>query len=707
MRSALDSSLIFRIEDGQSDEDVADRLCDALSGGNITDLTIGTSGVIRTLPNCFFSGSSILTSLDLHSVTLAGNSTYPDPFQRLGLAMNASGTTLITISSSAITSQSGSVIDMDWDTLFNTFPILNRFSFVFCGVSGTLPARLPSTLIFFTLSYNSFSGSIPETLFENYASVTTPTTFTTILADEGFSGTIPASLVTSMPAGCRFSVSIGSKGITGTIPPNFLTLTHSSTITGIYVYFRFAGTPTATLPDDLWGLPSNMPALTSLSVDCFSSSLAGSLPPTWISQYSFPALTSAYFSLESNNITGSIHSGLFPGSAPMLTSYTLTLDGNPLNTTFDSSLLTSLIIPYTRSNAPQYVLSMIGCGLTGSLVLPTPPIISNLEYLSGLSINVASNALVSFTANTNTSRYLRSLGLAFNRNLQGTLENLLPSSSPSTLFHLDARNTRLNGTMPYMASVGSGIYELQLDSTSIDFCSGGSNRLKWTSSNLYSCSLLSTSAFSCASLYPTVCAVSAGCSDSTKPSEEFVCENSVWVSNGPITTPSFSIPLGAANVVINGDVESSDIAFNGLGTTLTINGCANNLSTIGLSVNPNQLKGVGKKITQQLVSITNANCAINPLDSVVLESRVSGSSCRSMKSTKSVSSGTLSGILSIDASRCNTWWIILASVIAGVVVIGVIIVILLVVLVPKVRYALIPHSRIRDSKRASRRSQRG
>ena len=186
----------------------------------------------------------------------------------------------------------------------------------------------------------------------------------------------------------------------------------------------------------------------------------------------------------------------------------------------------------------------------------------------------------------------------------------------------------------------------------------------------------------------------SSCAPNSRPSEQFICQNGAWVSNATITVPTLTIPAGASQTIVNGSLESTQLVFQGLGSSLTVTGCANNLSSVSLEIPAEQLKQIGSKgLRQILLSYSGSDGSCNNLDLVQLNSVVKGSSCRDLKVEKSVSNGQLSALFTVNTSRCNTWWIILASVLASAVVIFCVVMILLVLFVPSVRECLRPYSK--------------
>ena len=706
-RSSLVATVIIGLTDSWTNESFASEVCSKVTGDTMAFSTSSLTSLRFLLPDCIFAFGSI-KSFGVTNLILQGNSTFPDPFDRLATALNASevfGISFMHSSFVPFTQSSPSLYAPNWNNLFARYPIMRSLGIQNCSIGGSLPSSLPSALMTLALSDNSLDGTIPSTLFINYADIVSaaPKTFICFLNRNRLTGSIPATLLASLPSQSGLSLDLSSNQLTGTIPSTLLNISQSATT----LLFKAESNPfpAQAIPNDLWGLPASMPSLNYLGIYLSKTNLSGTIPSTWIAGYSFSILDSLVLRFLDCKISGGLPSGLFPGYAPMLSGYNLGLSNNPLNGPIASDFFTKPLMSGLgdkASVAALYSLELINCGLTGALTLPS---ISLAKYPT-LYLSLSSNSLETLTLGAGASKYVQMLNVAGNVAMKGSIEALFSSTSIMTT--LSAGNTMLSGTMPYMALMNTSLLQiLMLDGVTIDFCGGGANRTAWTSTSLASCSLLKTSAFGCKHLYPAQCLTSApppsttipvavSCLESTKPSDLFDCVDGIWVSNTSITTPVLTIPSGASETVIIGDLESSSIVFTGLGSTLTIQGCALNLTSVTLTLTPDDLKG-SSKIVQQLIIFANSNCSNDNLDSIAIDSRVSGSTCRKVKTSKSISNGQLSAVFSIDSSGCNRWWIVLVSVIGGVVVLGVVIFVLLVILVPSVRYAVRPFSRPKRS----------
>ena len=652
------------------------------------------------LPDCFFVHSS-LTSITAYNVIVITNATVTDPFDRLLTAMNASFTTSIRLFSSTMSGPTAPSYTPNWSQFFTYVPRLGQLSLEDCDIEGSLPSTLPPGLTLFNVNGNRLTGSIPPAFLSSYSSASSGLSFVWQLSGNSLNGEIPSSLFNSLPAHSSFQLFLDHNSLVGTIPADLFTFNQASTLVSFTFNFGFNPGISHSLLSDLWGLPTSQTELTSFYIYASSISLSGTIPSTWISQYAFPQLTTSVISLSNCSISGDIHAGIIPNSASM-TTHILDLKNNPLITSITSEFLPAILSNGYSSNAgvPNFQLDVTNCSITGVLELPSPS--TNAPLLPLVSIAAKANALVSLTVHPNATSYLYNLDISDNP-VQGTLDNLF-SSSPSTLSALNVDNTSLSGNMPYMALMdNSKLQIISMKNVAIDFCGGDSARASWSSYPArITCSLQNTNASGCSSLYPgcdvtgvaTPIASPISCPNATRPSSQFYCINGTWVSNTTVTTPALIIPSGATETIVIGDVESTSIVFSGLGSTLVIQGCALNLTSVTLTLEAEDLKG-NKTIVQQLIVLANSNCSSDSLDSLKLESKVNGTTCRKVKTAKAVSNGQLSGIFTIDSSSCNTWWIILVSVICGAVVIGVLILALLTYGVPRLKAAIRPFSRPR------------
>jgi hypothetical protein len=161
-----------------------------------------------------------------------------------------------------------------------------------------------------------------------------------------------------------------------------------------------------------------------------------------------------------------------------------------------------------------------------------------------------------------------------------------------------------------------------------------------------------------------------------------------WVIQGNLTTSSDN------PVEIDGDVEiEGDLTVDGAGSlivrlrtgegriqvpSLNVSGCANIRSPITISASSEQVKQMQKddKQSSSPQRIVESSCAQDEsrLNDVVETKSPKG--CRKLSSetsqTSSGSRSTLNVLFKVNGKSCNTWWIVLVSVLGGVIVLGLI-----------------------------------
>lgn len=192
---------------------------------------------------------------------------------------------------------------------------------------------------------------------------------------------------------------------------------------------------------------------------------------------------------------------------------------------------------------------------------------------------------------------------------------------------------------------------------------------------------------------PSTSSPHSTCLINTQPGPQFTCNNGVWMTNVTINQPTLTIPPGAGNVVIIGAIASQLIVIRDLNTTITLEGCASNLTAISVELTPSQVDRIGKRrIFQNLITATNTSCT--NLNLVSVETKVFGGGCKKLNVDTSISTDrrVLSATFSLNTSACNRWWIILAAVLGVLVVLAVAVIVLLVIFNPWAKLQARPYS---------------
>ena len=658
-------------------------LC-AKIASDTTSLTVGFVAPLRfVIPDCLYNSSARITLLSLYSTILLGDATHPDPFDRLSTVLDSTGAVQVFAANSAFLPYDSSQYRPNWDKIWNDFPSIIGLSFEQCDVYGTLPTKLPNTLTTFSVHNNHMTGAIPVGLFSDYVSLTStdPKQLVWTLTGNELNGTIPNDLIRNIPSYSQLYLSIDQNKLTGTIPANFMAITQSSTVYSIQLSFG-NNLFVDTVPNDLWGLPTDLPLLNELYIDSSDLSLSGSVPSDWISQYSFSALTSFILIMPRCGLTGTIGVGILPQSASPITTISIRLGQNPFNSPIAPNFFQTAVSATPYSIQAGIFFNFTNCGITGSVSLPLAP----MSAAPFLVLLMASNSLTTFNASANSTAYLMQLDLSNNRGLQGSIENLFSTSS--SLLILDLSYTSMGGNMPDMSAMSTAsLRTMHLDATAIEFCNDATNRSPWVSSALTDCSLLGTSASQCSSLYPSSCktgpvptAPSPPPCPGSPPTIEFVCVNGVWTFTGTVTAPTIVISPGTSEVIVNGNVTSGTVVLQGIGSSITVTGCFTNLSVVTIQLTPEDLKKLGSHSEIQLLR-SSGNCS--DYSTVSVATTVTRSSCRTVKVDKVAPTvGSLNGVLSVSSSRCNLWWIVVISVL-GVLALGGVIVLLVTLHVRK------------------------
>ena len=178
------------------------------------------------------------------------------------------------------------------------------------------------------------------------------------------------------------------------------------------------------------------------------------------------------------------------------------------------------------------------------------------------------------------------------------------------------------------------------------------------------------------------------------PPPGFSCIGGKLVANASIDTPSLTIP-GGSTVEINGNLSTTILVFKGLGSTISLSGCANISEGITITFTESDVEKLGEsgnKTSIQTLLYQDPSLNCTSLKTVSLSTRQEKSGCKKVKSVKSANDSTFGAVFTLDSSSCNVWWIVLVSVLGGVILIGLVFG-LLVAFVPRVRDCVRPYSK--------------
>lgn len=631
-------------------------------------------GLSGTIPSNMFSGFSSLSYnlsivFKVDSNQLSG--TMPqDLFS--GLESTALKNLQVDFSSNALT---GSVPASLLQPLENLDVYSLKMSLKSNMLNGSIPETLfPSGLLRtygllnFDISNNSISGSIPANLFDNLQHVNI---FKFNASGNSLTGNLPSPL---FPSGYSpdyspvFMFSAADNQLSGQLPSGFL----SSTFEKNNTFYRFvldlsSNSIQGTIPEQLFysfvqpkngGMKYDSKPASSIEVVDTTDNNYGAYDDVVLM-----AVSASYeftVRLDNNQLTGPIPAGLLAHSAgPGLgASLTLNVTNNTLTGSVPEGLLQALP---TKLGRMQLLASRNK--LSGS---PPSTCWSTTPFSIDLSYNQLSGTFPSAWQNC----FMPYVSVAANQYLVGSIPAGFLNNTKIAYFN--ASYTSMVGKFP--SKVGSSLSVLDLTYSYVDFCTAVSPSTPSPLDGFTgTCELLRTDACRCATTY-SPCDISClGCSLATRPSAEFYCVNNTWTA-ASVTSPVLTIPAGTGTVIVKGNVTSSSIVFSNLGSTITIDGCAYNLSSIHIEFDPAQLEKLGKPQLQQLLTFSNAssNCT-SKLNGITITSGVKNGGCKVVKVSKATGSGQagLSALFTLDSSKCNQWWIITVSVVAAVVAIGV------------------------------------
>lgn len=650
-------------------------------------------------------------------------------------------------------SPNGSPYSPDWKAIFEAFPSLMLFSLGGVYIGPTTLPTLPTTLAYFDVSDCGIIATLPDTLLnQSVTAISLFKVIQYDMSENQIYGTIPVNFLAVAGPVTELSFSLRSNNLTGPIPNLFGSKPWPSVDTSLQLDFS-ANKLSGPLPGPLLP-PNSFPNVQRVFIDFSKNVITGTIPANFIQDalslaYSLDielqqnqlsgGLPSGLFLLNtttggvsasiesfkflaySNKLNGTIASDLFTalnwtqmrsvvfqvsdnmligdlptafigsGNAPFLYSLEFQVSQNPtLNGSVPSTLLSSLAGLPSPAPSVQLTVSYDSqeTNLTGAFHVPGFP---SRSAPVKLQIQAQQAQFTSLTFDDAAFDAIYILAVESNPHMTGTLPSSIFNAS-SILQYLSASSTSLSGMLPDLGTLQPPkLTGLILDHTDIDVCSGARAYWNMTSPDLECTLPNSFITGSCANLYPTLCADQVptpepvGCALSSRPDASWVCVGGRWTYEGFFPNATIVIPSGSASTVISGGLNSSTIIFQGIGGSLTItDGCAEQLTSIVVELSPSQLSALNTKTPYTLLSYPDT-CA---LPSLTVAARTSG--CKRVHVKTISSSGTLSALFNIDSSKCNTWWIILVSVVCGVIVLTAIILALVISLVPSARNKILP-----------------
>ena len=189
------------------------------------------------------------------------------------------------------------------------------------------------------------------------------------------------------------------------------------------------------------------------------------------------------------------------------------------------------------------------------------------------------------------------------------------------------------------------------------------------------------------------------------PGPSFICSDHGWISNISVVSPTIVI---ASPVTIVGNLTSANIVLTGVSSSITVSGCivsssnATHSVPITITLTEEDLKtiekGGGKSLTREFIKQSDS-CPPLRASSVFIKSP--SNTCKRIKTNKIDTTSGLIATFSITSSKCNLWWIILISVLAGLLIVAIIIVLIVVTMSTRARHSLRPYTKRATLQRAS------
>ena len=665
--------------------------------------------------------------IDLHSNKLTG--TIPEDFLD-GSTWNTGGSSSFTLSL-AFNSLTGSIPPDLLNDLAGPLLLTAVIDLRNNSLTGPIPDNfVPEDLLQGLSSFNLFlqsnqlNSTVPASFLANLPSVAN---IRFDASNNLLEGSLPSTFLpngyqTSGGSLATLSISLRNNNLTGSIPPTFLTQSLKyanlslNSLTLDLRQNRLEGSIPASLlyqqrvltrdsSSDLKGAgsDSNFGNEVRLSRDELNVQAVARIYPISVTDL-------MQIFLDSNRLEGNVPPGLFDyfgqdSDYSYHCTLQLTASNNRLSGELPADLLSSAS-PAITAHQMDFSKNL----LTGSL----PSLCSGSP-----SIDVSSNYMSGSISSEWSSCQFTAISISGMNLITGTIPAGVLSSS--TLNSFLASKTSLNGTLPPVSST----VNLDLSYTYIDFCNAAS--LSSISFATRTCTLAATNTCTCATEYtnagcmttseictPTIsipettappallpASSPSACSANTRPGPEFQCVAGVWTAPASNAT-TLIIPSGAGTVVITGNLTSASVVLQGLSTSVTIGGCASNLTSVQVELGPSELASLSSsKTLKTLITLGNQSCGTG-LSDVEVSAVVKSGGCKKVKTQKVVTnSGTLLGAyFTLDKSGCKTWWIILVSVICGAILIAVIAVILLAVLYKPFREKIRPFSKSRRGDRA-------
>ena len=442
-----------------------------------------------TLPSCVY-GSNSLRTLVLNRIIILDTSLTSDrktPLSVFSPTLEALGLVDCILQPKTTTTGPYSV---NWSSMFAFYPQMTALTLSKVGLTGPLPATLPSALNALNLDKNLFTGTIPATILSNHSA---SDTFVQISAAQNLlTGSLPRFQFSPSNTLTSLNVDFSLNQLDGTIPTDWMNSIQlggsgSPSIVIDLSWNQLSGP----LPADLlyWSLSPYRSDL-NVKIDLSHNNLTERLPQALLAPSS---ITKLECYLDYNSLSGQIPSDLFyPSSVGVnLTQLVLSLSNNQLDGTLPDALFreahfiwpqptsTSSVTVSFASNriygtiptrffdiGSSFPLSTLSIdwsnnSLTGTippdlLVVPRPTPATSMTFDLNLSQNSLSGAIPASLLN---NTYINEAAPIFGTLKLDLSHNSLSSTIPAHMFfnssfyhlnvlELDFSNNVLQGTIP-------------------------------------------------------------------------------------------------------------------------------------------------------------------------------------------------------------------------------------------------------------------
>ena len=404
---------------------------------------------------------------------------------------------------------------------------------------------------------------------------------------------------------------------------------------------------------------------------------------------------------------------------------TLLIDSNPsLFAPFPNLFATSTT---KTSSTLVKTISATGCQFYGDL--PEIPAYQAALYNAAspsLFMRFNSN-LLNGTIPSSWSNVTMNWAILPDNPLTGTVATVdsngfITSAPPAKASVLFLSSDHLTGPM-FNISAMSSLSELRLTLPNVDFCASYRSGHSFTSTTLSQCEIHGNASM-CPSAYPQACTIipvplapfltpveipsiqtptnvpNAKTCPFPSPGPLFTCLDGAWISYDSVDVGTLSLPRSSVTI-IQGNLTTSSLIIASATSNISVTGCTatseGTVTPITVTLEQEDLDEIirrGGKLTTVLLQQSSECSAIGA--SVVNVDTRAIKSCKKIETNKISSSSTISMAFRVSNNGCNTWWIILVSVVCGVIILAIVVVVILAIVWRPFREKIRPFSRKRQ-----------